>query len=160
MRVLLVEDDRTSATAVTLKSNSNRDEAGFTLLELLVVVAILGVLVAIAAPATFKILGRAKTSVATQEVDALGSQLDMYRLDQGNLPTQEQGLTSLWTKPSGAESWGGPYIKNVASLKDPWNHDWVYIVPSRRENHDYDLCSSGSDGKGTGPGDSGAICNP
>ena len=139
---------------------ATRAEAGFTLLELLVVIVILGLLVAIATPALFNVLGKAKASVAKQDIDALGSQLDNYRLDLGSLPTQEQGLLALWTKPNDVENWSGPYIKSAASLKDPWNHDWVYIIPSHRENHDYDLCSPGPDGKGTGPGEGDAICNP
>ncbi len=137
-----------------------QEEAGFTLLELLVVIAILGLLVAVAAPALFNVLGKAKTSVARQEIDALGAQLDNYRLDLGSLPNQEQGLAALWSKPNDVENWGGPYLKSAASLKDPWNHDWLYVIPSRRENHDYDLCSPGPDGKGAGPGEGDAICNP
>ena len=109
---------------------ATRAEAGFTLLELLVVIVILGLLVAIATPALFNVLGKAKASVAKQDIDALGSQLDNYRLDLGSLPTQEQGLLALWTKPNDVENWSGPYIKSAASLKDPWNHDWARATRS------------------------------
>ena len=135
-------------------------EAGFTLLELLVVIAILGLLVAIAAPALFNLLGKAKVSVAKQDIEALGAVLENYKLDLGSFPTQEQGLGALWEKPTDVADWNGPYLKNVSALKDPWNHAWLYAVPSRRENHDYDLCSAGPDGKGTGPGEGDAVCNP
>jgi general secretion pathway protein G len=135
-------------------------DAGFTLLELLVVIAILGLLVAFVAPAALKQLGGAKNSVARQQVERIGSVLDLYKLDVGSYPTSEQGIAALVTKPSDVENWNGPYLKGETSPKDPWNHDWLYRNPSNRTNHEYDLCSAGPDGKGTGPGEGDAICNP
>ncbi len=135
-------------------------EAGFTLLELLVVIAILGLLVAFVAPAALRQLSGAKNSVARQQVERLGTVLDMYKLDMGTYPTSEQGLASLVAKPSDVDNWNGPYLKGDQSPKDPWNHPWIYTSPSNRSGHDYDLCSPGPDGKGTGPGEGDAICNP
>ncbi len=135
-------------------------EAGFTLLELLVVIAILGLLVAFVAPAALRQLGGAKNSVARQQVERLGSVLDLYKLDIGSYPTTEQGIAALVSKPSDVENWNGPYLKGDQSPRDPWNHEWLYRNPSNRTGHDYDLCSAGPDGKGTGPGEGDAICNP
>ena len=135
-------------------------EAGFTLLELLVVIAILGLLVAFVAPAALRQLGGAKNSVARQQVERLGSVLDLYKLDIGSYPTTELGIAALVVKPSDVENWNGPYLKGDQSPKDPWNHEWLYRNPSNRTGHDYDLCSAGPDGKGTGPGEGDAICNP
>ncbi len=135
-------------------------DAGFTLLELLVVIAILGLLVAFVAPAALRQLGGAKTSVARQQVERLGSVLDLYKLDVGSYPTTEQGIASLVSKPSDVENWNGPYLKGDQQPKDPWTHPWLYRSPSTRTGHDYDLCSAGASGKGTEPGEGDAICNP
>jgi general secretion pathway protein G len=83
----------------------------------------------------------------------------MYKLDVGTYPTTEQGLAALVTKPSDVENWNGPYLQSSLSPKDPWDHPWIYTDPSNRSGHDYDLCSAGPDGKGTGPGEGDAICN-
>jgi general secretion pathway protein G len=141
-------------------ANGAGHDAGFTLLELLVVIAILGLLVAFVAPAALRQLGGAKTNVARQQVERLGSVLDLYKLDVGGYPTSEQGLASLTAKPSDVENWNGPYLKDGQEPRDPWNHPWLYRNPSNRTGHDYDLCSPGADGRGTGPGEGDAICNP
>jgi general secretion pathway protein G len=140
--------------------DTNRRDAGFTLLELLVVIAILGLLVAFVAPAALRQLGGAKTSVAKQQVERLGSVLDLYKLDVGSYPNTEQGIASLVSKPSDVENWNGPYLKGDQQPKDPWNHPWLYRTPSTRSGHDYDLCSAGPSGKGTEPAEGDAICNP
>jgi general secretion pathway protein G len=134
-------------------------EQGFTLLELLVVIAILGLLVAFVAPAALRQLGSARDKVAKQQIERLGSVLELYKLDVGSFPTTEQGLTALVDKPSDVENWNGPYLKGETSPKDPWQHPWIYRSPSNRTNHDYDLCSAGSSGKGTEPGEGDSICN-
>ncbi len=154
---------RTITSIVTpppLHAETPRREAGFTLLELLVVIAILGLLVAFVAPAALKQLGGAKNSVAKQQIERLGSVLDLYKLDVGGYPTTEQGLVSLVAKPSDVENWNGPYLKGEQDPRDPWNHPWKYTSPSTRQNRDYDLCSAGSSNRGNGPGDGEAICNP
>ena len=136
-----------------------RPDSGFTLLELLVVIAILGLLVAFVAPAALRQLGGAKISVAKQQIERLGSVLDLYKLDIGGYPTTEQGIAALVTKPTDVENWNGPYLKGENSPKDPWAHPWIYRSPSNRTNRDYDLCSAGPTGKGTEPGEGDSICN-
>jgi len=131
-------------------------EAGFTLLEILVVLAILGLLIGLVAPAALRQLGGAKNSVAHQSIERLGSVLDLYSLDVGGYPTTEQGLKALVAKPGGVVNWNGPYLKGDTVPLDPWNRAYQYRSPSARPGHAYDLCSPGANGDG---GDS-AICNP
>lgn len=136
-------------------------QAGFTLLEILVVVAILGLLIGLVAPAALRQLGGAQVSVAKQSIQRLGGVLDLYRLDMGAYPSTEQGLQALITRPSGAAAWSGPYLKAEAGPPlDPWNRPYLYRNPSARAGRDYDLCSRGPNAQG---GDStaaeGMICN-
>jgi len=139
------------------RPEGRRDE-GFTMLELLVVIAILGLLVGLVAPAALRQLGGAKTSIARQSIERLSSVLDLYHLDVGSYPTTEQGLQALLQRPAAAQNWNGPYLKSRAMPQDPWNHLYVYRSPSTRSGHDYDLCSTGSDGDATQ--EAGLICNP
>jgi general secretion pathway protein G len=135
-------------------------EAGFTLLELLVVIAILGLLTALVGPRLFNILGGAKKSLATQQIENIGGALDLYKLDVGSYPTGDQGLAALATKPNDVDNWNGPYTKTGGVPMDPWNHQWTYHNPSTRQGHDYDLCSGGPAGGTAEPGQTDAICNP
>ncbi|MBN3868332.1 type II secretion system major pseudopilin GspG [Gluconobacter kondonii] len=135
-----------------------RDDAGFTLLEILVVLAILGLLVGLVAPAALRQLGGARQSVVKQSIARIGTVLDMYKLDTGDYPSTEEGLDALVHRPSSVENWNGPYLKGGAVPVDPWNHAYVYHAPSEREGHDYDLCSHGPNGRGEAG--SGMICNP
>ncbi|HXA24693.1 MAG TPA: type II secretion system major pseudopilin GspG [Acetobacteraceae bacterium] len=130
--------------------------AGFTLLEILVVIAILGLLIGLVAPAALRQLSGARGSVAKQSIERITSILDLYKLDVGAYPSGEQGLAALVQKPSGSENWNGPYLKGESLPMDPWNHPFVYRNPSERSGHDYDLCSLGA----TGTAGQGAICNP
>ena len=130
-------------------------DAGFTLLELLVVIAILGLLIGLVAPAALRQLGSARTSVARQSMERIGSVLDIYKLDVGNYPTTDQGLRALVERPVNVSNWNGPYIKGNVPV-DPWNRSYVFRAPSSRSDHDYDLCSEGP----SGTGNSEEICNP
>lgn len=134
-------------------------QRGFTLLELLVVLAILGLLIGLVAPAVLRQFGGAKEKIAAQSVERLGSILDLYKLDVGTYPTTEQGLKALIDAPSGVKNWHGPYLKDVSEPQDPWNHAYVYHNPSSRPKHDYDLCSLGPTGQPGGTGDDAEICN-
>ena len=119
-------------------------EAGFTILEILVVVTIIGLLIGLVAPAALRQLGGARVSVAKQSIERLGTVLDLYSLDMGSYPTTEQGLEALVKKPVAVSNWNGPYLKGEAIPLDPWNHPYIYRNPSERPGHDYDLCSNGA----------------
>lgn len=134
-------------------------ESGFTLLELLVVLAILGLLVGLVAPAVMRQFGTAKEKIARIEVERLGAQLDNYKLDVGTYPTTEQGLQSLITRPPGVKRWDGPYLKGNKLPEDPWNYPYLYRTPSQRPGHDYDLYSLGPTGQPGGTGNDAPIYN-
>ena len=135
-------------------------ESGFTLLEVLVVIAILGLLIGLVAPAVLRQLGSAKVSVARQSVSQLGTVLDMYKLDAGSYPSSSEGLAALVTAPPGATNWNGPYVQGGKMPIDPWGHGYVYREPSTRPGHEYDLCSPGADAQAAGAADApGMICN-
>ena len=123
-------------------------DAGFTILEILVVVTIIGLLIGLVAPAALRQLGGARLSVAKQSIERLGTVLDLYNLDIGSYPTTEQGLDALAKKPSAAANWNGPYLKGETVPLDPWNHPYIYRNPSERPGHDYDLCSNGANADG------------
>ncbi|GAC1340667.1 MAG: type II secretion system major pseudopilin GspG [Acetobacteraceae bacterium] len=135
-----------------------RAQAGFTLLEILVVVAILGLLIGLVAPAALRQLSGARTSVARQSVERLASVLDLYKLDVGSYPTTDQGLLALSRPPGSVVGWNGPYLKGEATPLDPWNHPYTYRSPSGRGGREFDLCSRGPNGTATDEA-SGLICN-
>ncbi len=138
------------------KPDRTRRDAGFTLLEILVVIAILGLLIGLVAPAVLRQLGGARVNIAKQSIERIGSILDLYKLDVGSYPTTEQGLTALSVRPTGADNWNGPYLKGETAPVDAWNHPYQYRMPSQRNGHDYDLCSQGPNGSGGND----QICNP
>ena len=127
-----------------------RAQGGFTLLELLVVMVIIGLLVGIVGPGVLRNIGKSEAKAAKAQVDALGKALDQYRLETGHYPSTEQGLNALVTKPANENKWEGPYLtKGVPS--DPWGKPYIYKNPG--EHGDYDLLSYGKDGQPGGTGE-------
>lgn len=130
--------------------------AGFTLLELLVVIVIIGLLAGYVAPRYFAQVGKSEVKVAQAQIDGLGKALDQYRLDTGHYPTVEQGLPALTVRPAEEPKWDGPYLKKIAP-PDPWGQPYHYRAPG--EHGDYDLFSYGKDGREGGTGDNVDIIN-
>lgn len=131
-----------------------RGAKGFTLLELLVVIVIIGLLAGLVAPRYFDQVSKSNTKIARAQIDSLEKALDQYRLDVGNYPTTEQGLAALNSKPQNLEKWAGPYLKKAVPA-DPWGARYVYRSPG--EHGDYDLSSFGSDGQPGGTGEAADV---
>jgi general secretion pathway protein G len=124
--------------------------AGFTLLELLVVMVILGLLAGFVAPMYFAQVGKSEVKVARVQIVSIGHALDQYRLDTGHYPSTDQGLNALVSAPPDEPQWGGPYLKKAVPL-DPWGNSYVYQMPG--EHGEYDLLSYGKDGQPGGTGE-------
>jgi len=129
---------------------------GFTLLELLVVVVIIGLLAGIVAPRYFGQVGKAEVNVARAQLDALEKALDQYRLDVGHYPNSELGLKALMERPASEPKWSGPYLRKDVPL-DPWGKPYVYKVPG--EKNEFDLLSYGKDGQPGGTGENADLTN-
>lgn len=133
-----------------------RVQDGFTLLELLVVMVIIGLLVGYVGPMYFKQVGKSEVKAARAQIDAFGKALDQYRLDLGRYPTTEQGMAALVAKPANEAKWDGPYLKKAVPL-DPWGTAYVYKRPG--DHGEYDIISYGKDGVPGGSGEDADIGN-
>jgi general secretion pathway protein G len=132
-----------------------RRRSGFTLLELVVVIIVLGLLAGIVAPQIIGRLSEAKSTTARTQIELLSVALDGYRLDNGNYPTTEQGLAALREKPTRSPvppNWRGPYLRKAVPL-DPWGKAYLYRAPGERNAGAFDLESLGRDGKSGGEGE-------
>lgn len=129
---------------------------GFTLLELLVVMVIIGLLAAYVGPRFFSQIGKSEIKATRAQIDALEKALDQYRLDVGRYPTTEQGLAALMSAPAGESKWAGPYLRKAVP-NDPWGHPYVYRIPG--EHGEFDLISFGKDGQPGGGGEAEDIGN-
>lgn len=129
---------------------------GFTLLELLVVIVIIGLLVGYVAPRYFSQVGKSEVQVTKAQIDALEKALDQYRLDTRRYPTTERGLQALVTKPANETNWNGPYLKKAVP-NDPWG--WPYIYKNPGQKGAFDLISYGRDGQPSGGGEDADITN-
>ncbi|MCB1702155.1 MAG: type II secretion system major pseudopilin GspG [Pseudomonadales bacterium] len=131
-------------------------QRGFTLMELLVVLAILGLLMSLVGPRVLNQLGGAKSKTAGIQVRDLEQSLEMYKLDVGRFPSNEEGLSALVTKPGSATGWNGPYLKSDVPL-DPWNREYLYKYPG--EHGELDIYSYGQDGQPGGEGEDSDVGN-
>lgn len=131
-----------------------RHASGFTLLELLVVMVIIGLLAAYVAPRYFSQVGKSEVRAAQAQISALTSALNTYRLDVGQYPTDEQGLAALTARPAGAAKWDGPYLQKSVPA-DPWGRPYLYKSPG--VHGEFDLYSHGKDGQAGGTGDAADV---
>ncbi len=129
---------------------------GFTLLELLVVMVIIGLLAGYVGPKYFAQIGKSETKTARAQIDALGKALDQYRLDTGHYPNTEQGLAALNSPPSDEPKWQGPYLQKAVP-NDPWGRPYLYKYPG--EYGEYDIWSLGKDGQVGGNDESADVVN-
>lgn len=136
-----------------------RGKTGFTLIEILVVIAVIAMLAALVGPNVFQHVGTAKDATARSQIEMLGAALDAYRLDNGRYPTTDQGLEALRSAPSSdprPNNWRGPYLRRDVPL-DPWGFDYVYRSPGDVNSNGYDLLSLGADGEPGGEGEDADI---
>ena len=129
---------------------SSSQSLGFTLLELLVVMVIIGLLASYVAPRYIDQIGKSEAKAARAQIDALDKALATYRLDSGRYPTTQQGLKALVERPADEPKWSGPYLSKALPL-DPWGHAYVYRLPGEN-GHDFELNSLGKDGQRGGTG--------
>lgn len=132
-------------------------DGGFTLLELLVVLAILGLLAAIVGPQVIRYLGSSRTQTASVQVKNVAAALQLYRLDVGRYPTDAEGLEALVKVPTGGLAWNGPYLTEESALKDPWGRAYLYRVPGK--HGEVDVYSLGADGAEGGSGEDKDVGN-
>lgn len=129
-------------------------QSGFTLLELLVVMVIIGLLAGLVVPQYFAQIGKSNAKVAKAQIESFGQALDQYRLDVGQYPTTEQGLIALRMSPAQGGRWQGPYLKKDVPL-DPWGNPYAYRRPG--QHGEYDIVSLGADGQPGGEGEAADV---
>lgn len=130
----------------------SRRRAGFTLVEMLVVLAIIGSIVGLVGPRVLNYLSDSKVKTAQIQMENLASALDLFYLDAGRYPSTEEGIAALVQRPAGVSSWSGPYLKSAGVPKDPWGHPYLYRAPG--QSGPYDIGSMGPEGR---EGSSGAL---
>jgi len=142
---------------MTMKQKVLSQQTGFTLLELLVVIVIIGLLAAFVAPKYFSQIGKSKTQIAKAQIESFDKALDQYRLDTGHYPTGDQGLVALFVQPSNEPNWHGAYLKKSLPA-DPWGNAYIYKIPGANGG-DFDLISYGRDGQPSGTGEDADVSN-
>ncbi|QTL97157.1 type II secretion system major pseudopilin GspG [Iocasia frigidifontis] len=142
-----------------------KKEDGFTLIEILIVVVIIGFLAATVGPNLFNRVSEARQTAAQNQMDIFKLALDNYRLDNGQYPTTQQGLAALIKEPGIpplAKNWNGPYLDKKEIPLDPWGNEYQYLIPGNHNDHKYDLWSrgkDGSDGDEDGSGEGADVTN-
>lgn len=136
-----------------------RRNRGFTLIEILVVIAVIAMLAALVGPNVFQHVGSARDATAKSQIEMLGAALDAYRLDNARYPTTDQGLAALRTRPATdpqPNNWRGPYLRKDIPT-DPWGGPYLYVAPGEVNTNGYDLVSLGADGQPGGEGEDADI---
>ena len=133
------------------------NEKGVTLMEVLIVLAIIAMLAALVGPRVIGYLGKAKSQVAQTQIGNLASSLELYFIENGSYPSEAEGLTALIEAPVGAINWDGPYIKAASALSDPWQRDYQYELLT--DNDDFKITSYGRDGTEGGTGEDKDLFN-
>jgi len=131
--------------------------AGFTLIEMLVVITIIGLIAGVVGPRVLSYLGESKVKAARIQIDSFASALDLYYLDIGRYPTSDEGLQALAQRPGNSTSWNGPYINGGVVPKDPWGNPYLYRSPA--DTMPFEVVSRGSDGVEGGVGTATDITN-
>ena len=133
-----------------------KSQAGFTLVEILVVITIIGLIMALVGPRVLNYLGESKAKAAKIQIESFSGALDLYYLDLGRYPNSNEGLTAL-TRGNNAPGWNGPYLRGGVVPADPWGHNYVYRAPGERAP--FDIISLGSDGQEGGSGTAADIAS-
>jgi general secretion pathway protein G len=158
---MVVTHVRSYLSRVTRRSVPGRrlknSQAGFTLIEMLVVLVIIGLIMGLVGPRVLTFLSDARTKTANIQIASFTNALDLYYLDVGRYPTTQEGLTALVQRPSGMDVWNGPYLKGGDVPLDPWHNVYVYVSPGLHGA--YDILSYGSDGREGGEGSAADITN-
>jgi general secretion pathway protein G len=155
--------DRLDTRAIDLRREAARRRAarrgqrGFTLVEILVVITIIGLIMGVVGPRVLDRLTESKVKAAKIQIESFTSALDLYFLDVGRYPSSSEGLGALVQRPGSMASWNGPYLRGAGVPNDPWGNAYVYRSPGRQGP--YDIVSYGSDGQEGGTGLAGDIAN-
>jgi general secretion pathway protein G len=128
------------------RARNHELEAGFTLVEMLVVIAIIGLVVGLVGPRVLNYLSESKVKAAKIQIESFSAALDLYYLDNGAYPGTNEGLTALVERPPSAQAWNGPYLKTGSVPVDPWGHPYLYKVPG--DHAPYEIDSNGPGGVG------------
>ena len=152
----MVQATPTHSSNSAARWSLQRSAAGFTLLELLVVMVIIGLLASYVGPRYFSQIGRSEIKAARAQIDGFEKALEQYRIDTGHFPSTEQGLAALFVKPNNEPKWTGPYLRK-APPPDAWGNAYQYKSPG--EHGDFDLFSFGKDGRAGGSGEDADITN-
>ena len=139
------------------RRSSNKHDDGFSLVELLVVLAIIGLIASLALPQVLRYLGNARTDTAQTQIKSIESAMELYFIDNGQYPSDQAGIQALEKAPTDAIGWNGPYLKNAGNLKDPWGKPYIYKIDDGGTK--FSVSSLGRDGKSGGAGEDSDITN-